>query len=175
MGEYVSGILFLDQDEDVREDCEKRFEEAGKTLGLEIICWRDVPKQTSVLGQCAQATEPVLRQVFMKCIENDDLSQHPKQKDEGGKVIKDSNTSPDRLDRQAYILRKWMTNQFNNDPATPRFYVCSLSSSTMVYKGQLNPCQLWQYFDDLLDATFETYIYCTEPGNVVKVMSLKLQ
>ena len=158
LGKYVSGILFLDQDEDVRQDCEKRFEEAGKNLGLEIICWRDLPKQSSVLGNMAQTTEPVLKQVFMKCIDSDDVSQHPRQKDEGGKSEDGNDTKPNKLNRQAYILRKYMTNEFNNDPATPRFYVCSLSSSTIVYKGQLNPCQLWEYFDDLIDETFETYI-----------------
>ena len=39
-----------------------------------------------------------------------------------------------------------------------RFYVCSLSSSTMIYKGQLSPCQLWTYFADLIDPTFLTHL-----------------
>ena len=97
LGQYVSGILFLDQDEDVRQDCEKRFEEAGKNLGLEIICWRDLPKQSSVLGNMAQTTEPVLKQVFMKCIDSDDVSQHPRQKDEGGKCEDGNDTKPNNL------------------------------------------------------------------------------
>ena len=160
LGKYVAGNLFLDRDEDVRKDCENRFEEAGKNLGLEVICWRDLPKRPSVLGSTAQQTEPILKQVFMKCIsdDTDSVSQHPKQKDEGGKSQERVDSKPDTLNRQAYILRKWITSQFNNDPACPRFYICSLSSSTIVYKGQLNPCQLWEYFDDLIDETFETYI-----------------
>ena len=105
----MTGILFLDQDEDVRQDCEKRFEEAGQKLGLEIICWRDLPKRPSVLGKTAQATEPVLKQVFMKFIDSDDVSQHPRQKDEGGKSDDGNDTKPDKLNRQAYILRKFMT------------------------------------------------------------------
>ena len=87
LGKYVAGNLFIDRDEDVRKDCENRFEEAGKNLGLEVICWRDLPKRPSVLGSTAQQTEPILKQVFMKCIsdDTDSVSQHPKQKDEGGK------------------------------------------------------------------------------------------
>ena len=147
----MTGIMFLDQDDDVRHDCEKRFEEAGKDLGLEVICWRDVPKKPSALGRTAQATEPVLRQIFMKCInegeedsdspmdrDDEHISQHPKQKDEGGKLEDEDDTKPNKLNRQAFILRKWMTNLFETEPHKPRFYVCSLSSNTIVYKGQLN-------------------------------------
>ena len=39
-----------------------------------------------------------------------------------------------------------------------RFYICSLSSKTIVYKGQFNPCQLWDYFDDLTNPDFATYL-----------------
>ena len=119
LGKYVAGNLFLDRDEDVRKDCENRFEEAGKNLGLEVICWRDLPKRPSVLGSTAQQTEPILKQVFMKCIsdDTDSVSQHPKQKDEGGKSQERVDSKPDTLNRQAYILRKGITSQFNNDPA----------------------------------------------------------
>ena len=62
----------------------------------------------------------------------------------------------DVLDRRCYILRKSITHQMASEDR--RFYVCSLSTKTIVYKGQFNPCQLWQYFDDLTDPDFLTYL-----------------
>ena len=49
-------------------------------------------------------------------------------------------------------------NMVLNEEQYGRFYVCSLSTKTIVYKGQFNPCQLWEYFDDLKDPEFKTYL-----------------
>ncbi len=64
----------------------------------------------------------------------------------------------DALERRIYILRKAMTHKMASLDDGRRFYVCSLSTKTIVYKGQFNPCQLWQYFNDLKHPEFCTYL-----------------
>ena len=146
-GQYVSGILFLDADDNERKYCERIFEECGRELDLEVIAWRDVPRNSDCLGPVAFKTEPNMRQVFLRSL-TDDV---PFDRDGSFDVAEGE------LGRKAFILRKWMTNRLDHEEKK-RFYVCSLSASTIVYKGQLNPSQLWTYFDDLLQPHFETHI-----------------
>jgi glutamate synthase (NADPH/NADH) len=61
------------------------------------------------------------------------------------------------MERRVYFLRKSMTHKMEADEGL-RFYICSLSTKTIVYKGQFNPCQLWKYFDDLTRQDFQTYL-----------------
>ena len=61
------------------------------------------------------------------------------------------------LEHRVYILRKTMTHKMSSQ-TEQRFYICSLSTKTIVYKGQFTPCQLWQYFEDLKQSHFQTYL-----------------
>ena len=61
------------------------------------------------------------------------------------------------LQRRLYLLRKMSTHRLSEAP-DKRFFLCSLSTRTVVYKGQCNPCQLWLYYDDLTQEDFATHV-----------------
>ena len=61
------------------------------------------------------------------------------------------------LEQRVYVLRKSFTHKMSQ-LEDRRFYICSLSTKTIVYKGQFNPCQLWDYFKDLQNPNFQTYL-----------------
>lgn len=71
-------------------------------------------------------------------------------------VITKNETSDDELDRKFFVLRKQATHKIPSPGK--RFYICSLSRRTIVYKGQLTSDQLWQYFPDLEDPLYKTYL-----------------
>nr|KYP72156.1 Glutamate synthase [NADH], amyloplastic [Cajanus cajan] len=121
------------------------FKEArcvAESLGHSVLGWRSVRTDNTGLGKSALQTEPVIEQVFLT----------------------PSAQSKVDLERQMYILRKLsmvaITSALNlqNDGITD-FYICSLSSRTVIYKGQLTPAQLRDYyFADLGDERFTSYM-----------------
>lgn len=70
--------------------------------------------------------------------------------------VSNPNVSGEEFDQKLFLLRKTATHRIPHD--NRRFYICSLSSKTIVYKGQFNPCQLWQYFSDIVDDNFKTHL-----------------
>lgn len=131
LGRYATGICFNDKASTAA--CEEQFAALAKECGLEVLCWRDVPVDSTKIGLMARKSEPLMRQVFVT-----------------GKA------SDEELNRQAFILKKIATHKI---PAPGRrFYICSLSTSTVVYKGQFTADQLWAYFRDLSNESFNTYL-----------------
>ncbi|KAI2798425.1 hypothetical protein RDWZM_010184 [Blomia tropicalis] len=133
-GKYATGILFLDKI--TADQVEERFNAIANENGLKIICWRTVPKNSSVIGEMARSQEPLLRQVF---IEPDVDS-----------------IDAEEFNRRLFVLRKSSTHRLINEGF--RYYICSLSTTIVVYKGQFTPAQLWQYFDDLRETHYECYL-----------------
>ena len=74
-GSYATGILFLDQDENLREESKTIFENTAETLDLKVFAWRDIPKDPKCLGPVAQNSEPHLVQVFVKGSENGSMDR----------------------------------------------------------------------------------------------------
>ncbi|KAK3138054.1 hypothetical protein QOZ80_5AG0363860 [Eleusine coracana subsp. coracana] len=141
-GEYAVGMFFMPTDEGRREKSRIVFHEIAKSLGHAVLGWRRVPTDNSDLGRSALETEPVIEQVF---------------------VSKSSCSSVD-FEQQMYILRrlsiKSIREALDLQHGGPKdFYMCSLSSRTIVYKGQLKPTQLKGYFfADLGDENFTSYM-----------------
>ncbi|XP_076062641.1 uncharacterized protein LOC143037891 [Oratosquilla oratoria] len=132
-GRYATGIFFVDKTH--HQQNEKEFEDLAKSHGLEVLCWRTVPTDRSVIGEVARGSEPLMRQVFV--------------------------ASPDDLDQNAFCTKIWvLRKQATHAICKPgqRFYICSLSATTVVYKGQLTSDQLWTYFKDLANPEYETYL-----------------
>lgn len=139
-GQYAIGMIFLP-----RED-EKKYNKVKDILakvaeleGHEILGWRSVPTDNSTLGAGALRTEPIIEQFFV-----------------GPSKTAPANRS---LEQQMFLLRKllekrWQEAGLNDDDV----YICSLSSRTIVYKGQLTPSQVASYFPDLSAETFATYV-----------------
>lgn len=130
-GEYATGIFYLDKNSQVQ--AEKEFETLAANLGIKILAWRDVPVNSNAIGIVARKSEPVSRQVFIT-----------------------ANLDKEALKKQTFILRKRATHEVTQPGR--RFYICSLSTLTIVYKGLFNSDQLWHYYTDLLNPDFDTYL-----------------
>ncbi|UYV65685.1 hypothetical protein LAZ67_3005087 [Cordylochernes scorpioides] len=131
-GKYATGILFLERK--TAQQVKKRFEDLAKELAIKVVAWREVPVNSSCLGEVALTTEPYMVQVFVVPVSPD--------------------LEPAEFNKKLFILRKYSTHQIQDQ----RYYICSLSSTIVVYKGQLTCNQLWTYFPDLQDPTFHSHL-----------------
>jgi glutamate synthase (NADPH/NADH) large chain len=135
MGNYCAGMVFLPQDAARRQACESKLEEFAKAEGQTVLGWRDVPVDNTGLGESVKLVEPVVRQVF---------------------IAKGSNCgTQDAFERKLFVIRKQVENAVRNlgiDDGKA-FYLPSLSSRTLVYKGMLLADQVGQYYQDLQDPT----------------------
>ena len=147
-GQYGVGIIYLPQDETQRLACEARLEEIVKAEGQTVLGWRTVPTDGSMLGKTARLREPVVRQIFIG--RNDET------------IIQ----VPDGLgfERKLYVIRRLAEeairhgNHNGNFPGSDMFYIPSLSSRTIVYKGMLMAEQVDQFYGDLADPDLESAI-----------------
>eukprot|EP00899_Mesostigma_viride_P020127 jgi/Mesvir1/28115/Mv04695-RA.1 len=132
-GSYGVGMVFLPKNEKTRAAYKAVATLVCKELGNDIICWRRVPTDNAQLGASALAVEPVIEQMFVKV----------------------ASKSKWNVEQQMYILRKTLMHRVKDALGKPPttylddLYICSLSSRTMVYKGQLMASQVLGYFKDL--------------------------
>ena len=133
LGEYGVGMIFLPQEPASRLACEYEIERAVKDEGQVLLGWRDVPCDSSNLGESVKKIEPVIRQVFIG---------------RGAGV-----TVTDALERKLYIIRKVAGHaiQALKLEHSKEFYVPSMSARTLVYKGMLLAGQVGSYYKDLSD------------------------
>ncbi|MFZ2333729.1 MAG: glutamate synthase-related protein, partial [Sideroxyarcus sp.] len=133
VGDYGVGMLFLPQDAKARAACEKIIADKIKAEGQTLLGWRDVPVNNNGLGECVKAAEPVVRQVFIA----------------RGKKTADQ----DAFERKLFVIRKTAEHAVHALPKGQGkgFYVPSMSSRTLVYKGMLLANQVGTYFLDLQD------------------------
>ncbi len=139
-GNYGVGIVFLPSDNEQRAWCEKAFATAIQQRKLTLLGWREVPVDNSMIGHSAKRTEPRMKMVFIS---------GPKGMDQP------------TLDRELYLVRKRATKAVRAEelPQSDYFYVCSLSTTVIIYKGQLTSEQVREYFRaDLMDADYQTHL-----------------
>jgi len=134
-GEYGVGMVFLPRDDQPRAEMEavinRHIEDGGQT----VLGWRDVPVDNSDLGETVRPSEPVVRQVFIGC----------------GPHCADQ----DSFERKLFVIRKRMDNEIRAAGyETTAYYVSSMSSRTLNYKGMLLAYQVGNYFLDLRDERF---------------------
>ncbi|MDA0177483.1 Glutamate synthase [NADPH] large chain [Mesoflavibacter sp. HG96] len=137
-GEYAVSNMFLPQKENQRNYCIEVFKNYIKGQDLEILGWRDVPVDTSVLGKIAAETEPFVKQVFI------------------GKS--DKKQSDFDFNLKLFTARKQAEHAIRNSKLSEssRFYLPSLSTKTIIYKGLLIPEDIKLYYTDLQDPTLVT-------------------
>jgi len=138
-GEYGVGMLFLPPDPAERAECERLFAEIVVDEGQRLLGWRTVPTNNSDLGKTARAAEPFMRQVF--------VGRGPKIGDELA------------FERKLYVIRRRAENLIRYAGKVAGgafFYLSSLSSRTVIYKGMLLTTQLAEYFPDLLHPAMES-------------------
>ncbi|MFA6014625.1 MAG: glutamate synthase-related protein [Gallionellaceae bacterium] len=133
VGDYGVGMVFLPRDVEARAACERTIAEKIKAEGQQLIGWRNVPVNGGGLGESVKAVEPVVRQVF--------IGRGAKTPDQ------------DSFERKLFVIRKTVEHAVRDLPNNrgSGFYVPSLSSRTIVYKGMLLADQVGQYFLDLQD------------------------
>ncbi len=132
-GDYGVGMLFLPRDEAARAACEKAIAGKIKAEGQTLLGWRDVPVDNAGLGESVKPVEPVVRQVFIG----------------RGKNCPDA----DAFERKLFVIRKTAEHAVRSLPKGRGngFYIPSLSSRTIVYKGMLLADQVGKYYLDLQD------------------------
>lgn len=138
-GEYGVGMLFLSQNVEERQRCQHAFEQIILEEGQHLLCWRDVPTSNRALGEGALTTEPFVRQIF---IQKNSETLH--------------GDDPLAFERKLYVIRKRAEHAVSQFIGDDHFYISSLSSRTIVYKGMLLAEQLESYYLDLIDQDVES-------------------
>ncbi len=132
LGHYAVGNVFYPNHLETKDSCRKMMNALIKKMGFVVISYRKLPVDGQVPGHESKSVEPYIEQVFI---------QH-----------KDPSILGDDLERKLFVLRHFITHSINRDNKilTEEFYFTSLSSRTVIYKGQLRTDQLERYFLDLL-------------------------
>ncbi|MCX7627907.1 MAG: glutamate synthase large subunit [Methylophilaceae bacterium] len=131
VGQYAVGMVFLPQSANGRLACESAIERIVFEEGQVCLGWRDVPRDNRSIAEAARAIEPVMRQVFI-------ASRAP---------------DPDAFERKLFVIRKRVEHAVRhlNLEDGEQFYIPSLSSRTLVYKGMLLAEEVGTYYRDLQD------------------------
>ena len=132
-GSYAVGNVFLPQKENQRDYCIKVFENNIKKQGLKLLGWREVPVNKSIPGRIAAETEPFVKQVFV-ARENDEQDFF-------------------HFNLKLFIARKVTEHTVNASKLSESkfFYVPSLSTKIIIFKGLLMPEDISLYYKDLMD------------------------
>ncbi|RWN37852.1 glutamate synthase large subunit [Mesorhizobium sp.] len=139
-GHYAVGYVFMPRDPELQAHIEGIIAEVAQLEGQPLLGFRDVPVDNSSLSKAPDiaASEPVQRQVFLG---------------RGAEIESD-----DDYERRLYILRKVISGRIHEETkgVDNGFYVVSMSSRTIVYKGMFLAYQVGAYYKDLTDPRFET-------------------
>src|SRR5574344_1817313 len=136
-GKYASGLVFLPKNEAAAIKCQEVINQFIQSEGLELVCYRDVPIDSSCVGEIALRNEPCTKQIFIK-----------------------GNYEPDKMEQKLYLVRKQAEIKIRNSNIIDKesYYIVSLSTKTFLYKGMLTPKQLGEYFLDLQDTRMTSAI-----------------
>ena len=131
-GRYGTGLVFLPRHAGEAAYCAEELEEVLDEEGLRVLAWRPIETDNSSIGEIARRSEPGMRQIFIT----------PK-----------NGLNQEDLERKLYVARKVIENRIRNSGLQQArlFYIPSLSTRTIVYKGMLTSLQLRNYFADLQD------------------------
>ncbi|KIL69620.1 hypothetical protein M378DRAFT_97356 [Amanita muscaria Koide BX008] len=144
-GEYAVGNAFFKANDPVQLQAHQAvFTKIAADLGLRVLGWREVPTDGTILGPSARSKEPAIYQPFVV------LRTHYGD----GSVSQGGTFDAKHLERQLYVLRKHATHSIT---LAKGFYVCSLSSKNIVYKGQLTPTQVYNYYHDLNHVLYQSH------------------
>ena len=123
-GRYGTGLVFLPKDEASQQEILSVMIDEIEREGLQLMHLRTVPTCPEVLGDGARRVEPAIKQIFVTGV---------------------SDKKADALPRTLYVIRKKIERRITH----PDFYICSLSTTNIIYKGMLSSGQLRRYFPDL--------------------------
>ncbi len=136
-GQFGTGLIFLPKNLDDAEKCTEILLSIINEEGVSFIGFRDVPRDNSTIGEIARSAEPDIRQILL----SSDIQQ-------------------DDLERKLYIIRKRTEKAIRDSEIKQKklFYIPSLSTKVLVYKGMLTSNQLGEYYGDLNDERLQSAI-----------------
>lgn len=136
-GQFATGLVFLPQNRSDAERCREIMLKVISEEGLNLIAFREVPRDNSIIGHISRAAEPDIQQIL--------LGSELRQED---------------MERKLYIARKRIENMVRDSDMVQKkmFYIPSLSTKVLIYKGMLTSPQLGGYFLDLTDERMQSAI-----------------
>ena len=137
-GRYAVGMVFLPRDPQERAFCERLLEQTVAAEGQRFLGWRDVPVDSSKIGKASAGVQPPIRQIF--------VGRGPHTPDEGA------------FERKLYVIRKVVEQAVRESDLEQReeFYIPSLFSNRIIYKGLLFATQLEGFYPDLADPAMKS-------------------
>jgi glutamate synthase (NADPH/NADH) large chain len=141
VGEFGVGNVFLPANEEARAHCRSVIETEIEASGQKLLGWRDLPVHPdgAGIGNAARAAMPAFAQLYIGAVD----------------------VAGDDFERKLYLIRKHATHRLRGDRELAErksFYICSLSSKVLIYKGMLTPDQVPLFYPDLMDADFESHL-----------------
>ena len=141
-GRFGAGVVFLPTDEREREHCKQVVAETCAEEGQRLVGWRAVPTNAAAanLGKTAREAAPHIEQLF---------------------IAADGGLEGDAFERKLYLIRKRASRRLRGDESLAQckvFYVCSLSTKVLIYKGMLTPAQLMTFYPDLADPDYTSHL-----------------
>ena len=141
-GKFAAGIVFLPTDETERAKCKATVEAAITDQGQKLVGWRLVPTDAKKadIGPTALAAMPHIEMLFVAAADG---------------------LEGDAFERKIYVIRKNASNQNRTDESLEQrlmFYVCSLSTKVIIYKGMLTSEQLLPFYGDLTNPEYTTHL-----------------
>ena len=155
-GRYGVGNVFLPNDAGERERCMSLLAREIESAGQTLIGWRQLPTDPdgADIGNAARAAMPHIVQLFV----GDGTASNPKS---AARRQAGNAATGDDFERKLYLIRKHATHLLRGDESLAQrelFYICSLSSKVIVYKGMLTPDQMAPFFTDLTEPDFESHL-----------------
>jgi glutamate synthase (NADPH) large chain len=141
-GKYAAGLVFLPKDAAEKKSCKDTVERIIKEQGQRLLGWRKVPTDSKKanVGPTALTAEPDIEQLVIGAADG---------------------LAGEAFERQLYIIRKHASNTIRGSSSLThalQFYICSLSTKVIIYKGMLTSEQVLPYYPDLSDTDFETHL-----------------
>lgn len=141
-GGYAAGVIFLPTDDGERAICKTTIERLISETGQVHIGWRDVPQDAkgADIGPTAVGSEPKMEMLFVGAADG---------------------CTGEFFERELYKIRKQASHELRGSQTLTQalaFYICSLSTKVIIYKGMLTPAQVLPYYADLRDQDFETHL-----------------
>ncbi len=132
LGDYAVGMVFLPADEATIEECIRTFDSIAVDEGCDVLGWRDVPIDSTVLGELARVNLPRIKQV----------------------VLDRADVPAWAFERKLYVIRRLVEKAVAKRDDAKQFFVASLSTQTVVYKGMLVGSELGRFYPDLMHEQF---------------------
>ena len=141
-GKLAAGNVFLPTDAAERERCKAAVARICAEEGQTLLGWRVVPTRPKEadLGDGARAAMPQIEQLL---------------------IAAGADTEGAAFERKLYLIRKRASHELRGDKTlrqAKKFYICSLSTTTLIYKGMLTPGQLKNFYPDLDDPDYKTHL-----------------